>query len=597
MNRQVVSGSNRRRGAVAFLTLAFMIVLLGFAALTIDVGVMYNARADLQHSADAAALAAAQLLSEYELGGDPVTRARLTAEEFVEKNHVLGRKVRVSTSDVTFLRTSYDADRNQYSFRPINVLPDAVRVHVELSERSPNGPLGLFFAGVFGRLNTTVSASATAGMIPRDIALVADLSASHTDDSELRKYRFTAINMYDVWAALPGGIDDANSVWMTNEIPYGGDLTQAAGPAWGFMKRLGFGETEVDPTYNPVTDPGLVRLPYRQNWSNANLSSYLTAQQYSAGEISAILQTGGSDTTSSYPLRVAVALGLATWDSGMPGGRWTRVARPAGNGNSGIGSNEIVWRENIMGRTPTQSASLWRDYIGNYMTDTNNTMVNANPDFRYRFGVKTFMNYLLEEQTEPNQTLELAKAPTQPMQAVKDGIGHMMHHLLEIEAEDLVSLEVYSTVGRHEIDLTDDFVSISERLNEMQAAHYGHYTNIGAGLERAIEELSSPRARNGSKKVIVLYTDGIANINENGQYNPPAAKQYAWDMAVEAASLGFRIYAVSVGSEPDLEFMDRIAELGSGEHFHAEGSIEQYSLQLEHILNILSSKRSVQLLE
>ena len=34
-------------------------VLLGFGALTIDVGVMYNVRADLQRSADAAALAGA----------------------------------------------------------------------------------------------------------------------------------------------------------------------------------------------------------------------------------------------------------------------------------------------------------------------------------------------------------------------------------------------------------------------------------------------------------------------------------------------------------------------------------------------------------
>ena len=33
-------------------------VLLGFAALTVDVGAMYNARAQLQRSADSAALAA-----------------------------------------------------------------------------------------------------------------------------------------------------------------------------------------------------------------------------------------------------------------------------------------------------------------------------------------------------------------------------------------------------------------------------------------------------------------------------------------------------------------------------------------------------------
>jgi Flp pilus assembly protein TadG len=576
--------------------LVFMIVLLGFAALTIDVGVMYNARGDLQRSADAAALAAASVLSEYELG-DTVSLARTTAEEYVAKNHVLGKTVQATFSDVTFLRSHYDADLNEYTFRPMEVLPDAVRVNVELSETSPNGPLGLFFAAVFGRLTTNVSASAVAGMIPRDIAIVADLSASHTDDSELRKYRFTAINMYDVWAALPGGLQEVDSVWYPHELPPYGDVTQAAGPAWGYMKKLGFGEMDVDPTYDPVSDPGLVRLAYQQDWNDANLSAYLAAQQYSPAEITAILQGGATDTSSSYPIRVAVALGLASWNSGMPGGRWFVLNQPAGNGNSSVTSSEIVWTESIMGRAPSESASLWTDYIGNYMTSTSNTMYNANAAFRYRFGIKTLVNYVLEKRTEPHQTPELANVPTQPMQAVKDGITHMMAQLIEMEAHDLVSLEGYSTVGRHEVDLTDDFGRLSSRLNEMQAANYGHFTCIGCGLERAIEELSSPRARSMSKKVIVLYTDGIANINRSGDYDPAGAKQYAWDMAVRAAARGFRIYAVSVGSEPDLDFMDRIAERGDGQHYHAEGSIEEYSAELDRILNALSSKRSVQLIQ
>jgi len=596
MNRQMVPGTTERRGVVFIMALVFMIVLLGFAALTIDVGVMYNARGDLQRSADAAALAAAAVLSEYELG-DTVSVARTTAEEYVQKNHVLGKVVQASHSDVTFLRSHYDADLNEYAFRPIELLPDAVRVNVELSETSPNGPLSLFFAAVFGRLTTNVSASAVAGMIPRDIALIADLSASHTDDSELRKYRFTAINMYDVWAGLPGGMHDVDTVWQPHEVPPYGDVSQAAGPAWGYMKRLGFGTEDVDPTYDPISDPGLVRLPYQQNWNNADLSTYLATEQYSADEITAILQSGSADSSSTYPVRVAVALGLADWNSGMPDGRWSVFGQPAGNGNSSITSSEIVWSETIMGRTASESASLWSEYIGSYMTSTSNTMYNANAAFQYRFGIKTFLNYILEKRTEPHQTPELANVPTQPMQAVKDGISNMMSQLLEMEAHDLVSLEGYSTIGRHEIDLTDDFGRISARLNEMQAANYGHFTNIGAGLERAIEELSSPRARSHSKKVIVLYTDGIANINRSGDYDPPGAKQYAWDMAVRAAARGFRIYAVSVGSEPDLDFMERIAERGQGQHFHAEGSIEEYSQQLNHILNTLSAKRAVQLIQ
>lgn len=595
MTRRVALGGARRRGVVAVMVAICMVVLLGFAALAIDVGAMYNARGDLQRSADAAALAAAAVLSEYDTD-DPVSTARATARKYVELNPAMGKGVTVAPDDdVTFLRSRFSAAQNMYSFSPTESMPDAVRVTVRMSEDSPNGPLQLFFAGIFGRNSTEVSASAVAGMVPRDIALVADLSASHTDDSELRKYRSTAINLYDVWSALPGGFGDLATSW--DVAPPSNDLRQAQGPAWGFMKTLGYGTLNLDRTYNPASDPGLVYLPYRQNWTNTQLVTYLTEQQYSPSEITAIMQSGASDSTSTYSNRVAVALGLATWNSGMPGGRWSKVGLTAGNGNSTINESEIAWRDLIMGRSATQTSPIWNDYIGNYMTSTNNTMYQANSAFRYRFGIKTFINYLLEERPEPLQTLELAKVPTQPMQAVKEAIGHMMNELESLESQDRISLEVYSTIGVHEVDLTSDFSRVSTRLSEMQAAHYGHYTNIGAGLERAIEELSSSRARSGSKKVIVLYTDGVANINKNGQYNLSGAKQYAWDMAQEAAERGFRIYAVSVGSEPDMTFMDRIAELGDGEHFHAEGSIQQYSAQLTKILNRLSSERSVQLLE
>ena len=41
-----------------------LVVLIGFASLTIDVGYLYNVRAELQNTADAAALAGAQMLPD-----------------------------------------------------------------------------------------------------------------------------------------------------------------------------------------------------------------------------------------------------------------------------------------------------------------------------------------------------------------------------------------------------------------------------------------------------------------------------------------------------------------------------------------------------
>ncbi len=60
---------------------------------------------------------------------------------------------------------------------------------------------------------------------------------------------------------------------------------------------------------------------------------------------------------------------------------------------------------------------------------------------------------------------------------------------------------------------------------------------------------------------------------------------------------GVQIFAVSVGADADVAIMDQIAEIGHGEHFHAEGSIEEYGEQLDAIFRTLGGKRPVQLIQ
>ena len=51
--------THRRRGATAVFVAVTIPLMFGFAALTIDIGYMYNVRTDLQNAADAAAMAGA----------------------------------------------------------------------------------------------------------------------------------------------------------------------------------------------------------------------------------------------------------------------------------------------------------------------------------------------------------------------------------------------------------------------------------------------------------------------------------------------------------------------------------------------------------
>lgn len=601
--------AHRRRGVVAVMVLAFLVTLLVFAALTVDVGAMYNTKADLQRTADAAALAAAARLSQYD-DGSPVEIARLVAKDFTERNKVFGQYMTIDpNTDVVFGRANYDVDSNEYTFVPTELMPDAVEVSVRHTAESVNGSVSLYFARVFGMTETEMQASALAVMVPRDIAIVADLSGSHTDDSELFHYPLTEINLFDVWNALPGGADD---VGACDNISCGSGQTCVAGacvasgpgaqsgPTWGYMDNMGFGTETVDPTYSPTADPGLIYLPYNVNWSNAQLTAFLTARGYNSTERTAIMSKT-QDASGYWPYRVSVALGLANWNSGIAGGRWSIYGGSGGNNNSTIGSNELTWVSPIMGRTNSASSSIWLDYIDNYTNKTWSYMYSANSSFRYRFGVKTFINYLMERRVANSQTPELASTPHQPMQAVKDAVDYMMEVVDEMDSDDQVSLEIYGTTASHEVDLTHDVAQVASRLNQMQAGHYNSWTNTGAGIYSAIAELTSVRARGSARKMIVLLTDGNANCDAGNNCGSTEdqieeGNAYTLEAAEAAAALGIRIVCVSVGADANTSLMLQVADIGQGEHFHASGTIDEYSAQLQEIFERIGGNRPVELI-
>lgn len=612
---------DRRRGVVAVQVLVVLVVLLGCAALSVDVGAMYNARADLQRTADAAALAAAEALGNYgEV--DPVELARARATEIVEANAVLGQSMTLESSDVVVGRAIYNAGSNTYTFQPTDALPDAVRITVRLEAGSANGALPLYFAAVFGKHSTEMSASATAMMVPRDIAVVADLSGSHTDDSELRNFKVTDINLFDVWDALPvtvgkhgvSGVnppparDPATAPVMPGVGPgapgEGGvdpgldEVGGQRGPTFGWLYYWG---NEIDDSYEPSSDPGLVYLPKGSSWSgNANLKSWLSAQGYTTSEVNALVSSSYDNSKDSWgeygwTVRTSVALGLARWDSGKSGGLWNAIPvgqRKSGDGDNQPESSEVTWLVNY----PFESGS-WNDWIYDYVRSNSTTMYQADSDFRYRFGLKTFVNYVLEKKPAHDQTSLLADTPTQPMQAVKDSVAYMAGLLDSLNTNDQVSLEIYGTTAHHEVDLTTDVQQVSNRLNEMQAGHYDSNTNTGGGIEKGVAELTSVRARSAARKVIFLLTDGLANVDEDGDFSESGGQNYAVAAAQAAAAQGIRVYTVSVGSGADTETMAEIAEIGSGTHFHASGTISEYSAQLEAIFQELGGERPVELIE
>jgi len=591
----------RRKAIVAVQVAVVLVVLLGMAALCVDVGAMYNARSDLQRTADSAALAAAARLADWD-NGPPLDAARATAIQFAEYNTVLGQSVTLDPgADIVFGTAILDAATRTYAFNPGTPLPNAVRIQVRKTSDSPNGALSLYFANVFGKSSTNIMAEATAMMTPRDIAIVSDLSSSHNDDSELRNYKTTDVNFYDVWDQLPGGADDIGTIWDVDEIPPewfdgSGHAAQAAGPAWGYMQNLGFGTQTIDSAYDPATDPGLIDLAYNQTWTDTQLENALTDQGYNATEVAAIMSST-YDANGAYKYRVAVAMGFASWNSGVPGGRWDTLGASPGNGNAWISASELQWNESIFDSSVAASSNIFLDYIDNYMTETWTMLYQTNHGFQYKYGIKTFMNYLIERRPSHQQTPEFADVQLQPMQAIKDAVAYLSGYLDSLDSSDMLSLEVYATTARHEVDLTHDYQAIANRMTALQPNYYDGLTNIGGGLAKGIEELTGPRARPTSQKMIILLTDGLANINGSGQWDLDGAKDYALAEAQAAADQGIRVFAVSVGSAADQSLMQEIADIGQGEHLHAAGSIDDYSAALKNIFFELGNRRVVELIQ
>ncbi len=597
VRRRQINKCFRPAAVVVYVTVS-LTVILGMAALAVDVGMMYTARAELQRAADAAALAAATEL----VNADPdemETLAIQAADEYAQRNPVLGAPAGLdSEDDVEFGKAVHNPDTDRFEFQPGGQPTDAVRVTVQRPSGGEAGPIEFAFAGIFGHDTKDMSARAAAVLVPRDIAVVIDLSASMNDDSELRHYKAyqgelgdwrdgIQVNLRDVWCALDGPEPDRPYIpGGETETQYAGDT----GPPIGAMSE--WGNEVVPESYDPTCDPGLWRIPKYSDCTEGAVQTQVATRGYSAAEISALMGCGQDGSYSNqWRNRTAVILGVANWHSGKPGG-WDP---DGGNGNNIVGDSEITWEP----MPPFRESWSWTSYL-DYVKSTSTRLYGINHDFRYRYGLKTFTNWLLEQQPRYSQTNNLWQTPEQPLRAVKDAVQAMTDVIVSLDSLDCVSLEIFARTVHHEVDLSDNYQAVPDRLYEMQAGHYDNTTNLGGGLAQAINELTSPRARPAAAKVIVLMSDGKPNINEDGGYlgeGDAGAEQYCLDQAQEAANQGMRVYTISVGYDVDQELMAEIAAIGRGQHFHAEGTPEEYADQLEAIFRTLGGKRPVQLIE
>jgi hypothetical protein len=160
---------NNRSGAVAVLALCLMIVMLGMIALAVDVGYIAYVDAELQRTADAAAIAATWKLvdlrnSTQALDNCALGAVRSEAGRFAELNRVANAAISLTAEDASVGELAYPFSSGSAMTFAEPGRFNAVKVRVRKTD-SQNGPVSLFFARVLGITSCSMEREATAAFV------------------------------------------------------------------------------------------------------------------------------------------------------------------------------------------------------------------------------------------------------------------------------------------------------------------------------------------------------------------------------------------------------------------------------------------------
>ncbi len=154
------------------------------------------------------------------------------------------------------------------------------------------------------------------------------------------------------------------------------------------------------------------------------------------------------------------------------------------------------------------------------------------------------------------------KNPPEPLTTAKNAVNTYVD---SADLADKVGIVSFATTPSnpidHELSLDHDAVRNAMGVIAIEKGSLQH-TNLGDALKSAIAELQSIRHTKDAKKVIVAFTDGIANKPSD----PVNAKNisYPEDYAAEASTIarmsGVEIYTIGLGLGINEKFLrDRIA--------------------------------------
>lgn len=171
----------RRRGAVLPMVTICLIALVGAMALAVDIGLIADARAEMQDHVDAAVMAAVREMDGVSANNNEPA-AQTTARLIVSQNRVFGKLLNSTDTGAGGNVSNLQTGVYRYSggaFTPVFVAPNAGE-NYSAATMTLQADQATFFARIFGMTKQTISTKATAVYRPRDLAIVLDYSGSMT---------------------------------------------------------------------------------------------------------------------------------------------------------------------------------------------------------------------------------------------------------------------------------------------------------------------------------------------------------------------------------------------------------------------------------
>lgn len=621
--RSVMPHKRSRKGIILVYAAFLMVVVLGFAALAIDIGYIALTKDQLQNAADASALAGAMRMKD-----GPAT-VRSAAIDIASRNYLGQKTVSITDSDVEL--GMYDITTR--TFTANETAANSVRV----TTRAVDKPL--FFAPVIGHRTFTKQAQAIAIINPRDIVFCIDLSGSMNDDTEPcwatetidleyagQGYGNVGTNLMNNlysdlgFGSFPGtsqyigqglsGITNVQAAYY-NMTVNGGPLTLSTVASTYKILSTDSQATRKTKAYKWIIDKQLaVIMP---NARPTPLSTNATSLEYWTTYLDYVIWPYTRSSTAYPPSQ----------DSD----RITGLNNPNNANYPGTASNLPDKYRNVVGyRTYTQ---FLLDF-GRDRTPTVSNSTNADPTL-----VKTELSMAntawCRKVTETTAAGNFTFPPReQPMHAVRRAVIAALKVVEDQNASlapdwsDSVSIVSFDAIDSYHApilqqSLTRDYRGTMQKAANLQiVADIGSSTATEHGIIMARNHLKTAaqggEGRTYTNKVIILLTDGVPNIYSSslstvGNYISanPSSNYYSNStgnlpynsvlmQAAQSKGTSLQLFPVGTGMGADYNFLDRAARINgtavSGQAPRGSGNPASYEAILTSIFeNIIKGGR------